>query len=82
MSSPGIEPIIIESGTGYVDGLFRLAGSRNGPSTRCLNTAIAIYDAVESGNGSLARFLALVVSAVTIAILYLTNRLQRRQRAG
>ena len=25
-----------------VDGLFRLAGSRSGPSTRCLNRAMAM----------------------------------------
>jgi molybdate transport system permease protein len=43
---------------------------------------VAIYDAVESGNGQLARALVLVISAVAIAILYLTNRLERRQPAG
>ena len=43
---------------------------------------VAIYDAVESGNGSLARTLSLVISLVAIAVLYLTNRLERRQAAG
>jgi molybdate transport system permease protein len=49
---------------------------------RTQTIAVAIYDAVESGNGSLARTLSLVISAVTIAILYLTNRLERRRPAG
>src|SRR5262249_13662496 len=44
--------------------------------------AVAIYDAVESGNGGLARALSLVISAVAIAILYLTGWLERRQPAG
>lgn len=37
--------------------------------------AVAIYDAVESGNGSLARILVLVVSVLILAILMLANRL-------
>jgi molybdate transport system permease protein len=41
--------------------------------------AVAIYDAVESGNGQLARLLVLVVSAVAIAILTLANRIERGQ---
>src|SRR2546425_582783 len=49
---------------------------------RTQTIAVAIYDAVESGNGALARALVLVISAVAIAILYLTNRLERRQAAG
>lgn len=49
---------------------------------RTQTIAVAIYDAVESGNGALARALVLVISAVAIAILYLTNRLERRQSAG
>jgi molybdate transport system permease protein len=49
---------------------------------RTQTMAVAIYDAVESGNGALARALVLVISAVAIAILYLTNRLERRQAAG
>jgi ABC-type molybdate transport system permease subunit len=36
--------------------------------------AIAIYDAVESGNGSLARVLVIIISAVAIVILALANR--------
>ena len=49
---------------------------------RTQTMAVAIYDAVESGNGALARTLALVISAVAIAILYVTSRLGRRQAAG
>lgn len=41
--------------------------------------AVAIYDAVESGNGALARILVLVLSAVSIAVVYMANRLDRRQ---
>src|SRR5579864_3782975 len=41
---------------------------------RTQTVALAIYDAVESGNGAMARTLVLVISAVAIAILYLTNR--------
>jgi molybdate transport system permease protein len=49
---------------------------------RTQTLAVAIYDAVESGNGALARTLSLVISAVAIAILYLTKQLERRQPAG
>jgi molybdate transport system permease protein len=49
---------------------------------RTQTIAVAIYDAVESGNGALARSLVLVISAVAIGILYLTNWLERRQPAG
>jgi molybdate transport system permease protein len=40
---------------------------------------VAIYDAVESGNGRLARALVLAISAIAAAILYFANRLERRQ---
>ncbi len=49
---------------------------------RTQTIAVAIYDAVESGNGALARTLVLVISGVAIAILYLANLLERRQPAG
>ena len=48
---------------------------------RTQTIAVAIYDAVESGNGTLARTLSLIISAVAIAILYLTNRLERSRPA-
>src|SRR5215471_11691871 len=45
---------------------------------RTQTMAIAIYDAFESGNGSLARILVIVVSVVALAILTLANRLSPR----
>jgi molybdate transport system permease protein len=42
---------------------------------RTQTLAVAIYDAVESGDGSLARVLVLVISAVALLILTLANRL-------
>lgn len=40
--------------------------------------AVAIYDAVESGNGRLARALVLVISGVALAILWIANRVAAR----
>jgi len=45
---------------------------------RTQTLAVAIYDAVEAGNGALARTLVLVVSAVALLILTLANRLAPR----
>src|SRR5580700_2332452 len=45
---------------------------------RTQTVAVAIYDAVESGNGAVARTLVLVVSAVALLILTLANRLGPR----
>ncbi|HZT37476.1 MAG TPA: molybdate ABC transporter permease subunit [Bryobacteraceae bacterium] len=42
---------------------------------RTQTVAVAIYDAVESGNGVLARTLVLVISAIALAILFAANRL-------
>ena len=42
---------------------------------RTQTVAVAIYDAVESGDGAVARVLVLVVSAVALLILTLANRL-------
>ena len=47
-----------------------LAGNMPG---RTQTLAVAIYDAVESGNGQLARTLVLTVSAVAIAVLWFSN---------
>jgi ABC-type molybdate transport system permease subunit len=44
--------------------------------------AVAIYDAVESGNGALARTLVLVISAVSLAILWFANRVGGRPFGG
>jgi molybdate transport system permease protein len=49
-----------------------LAGNIPG---RTETVAVAIYDAVESGNGRVARILVVVVSAVTLGILALANRI-------
>ncbi len=40
--------------------------------------AIAVYDAVERGNTLAARVLVLVLSALTISIVYAANRLEQR----
>jgi molybdate transport system permease protein len=42
---------------------------------RTQTVAVAIYDAVEAGNGALARTLVLVISVVALLILFLANRL-------
>jgi molybdate transport system permease protein len=44
---------------------------------RTQTAAIAIYDAVESGNTIIARTLVLAISVLTAAIVYLANRLER-----
>lgn len=46
---------------------------------RTQTAAIAIYDAVESGNGALARTLVLAISVLTAAIVFLANYLERRR---
>ncbi len=42
---------------------------------RTQTVAVAIYDAVESGNGAAARVLVLIVSAATLIVLALANRI-------
>jgi molybdate transport system permease protein len=49
---------------------------------RTQTVAVAIYDAVEGGNGQLARLLVLIVSAVALLILWIANRLAPRQALG
>jgi molybdate transport system permease protein len=46
---------------------------------RTQTMAVAIYDAVEAGNGALARMLVLVMSATALAILWLANRISPPQ---
>lgn len=46
---------------------------------RTQTAAIAIYDAVESGNTLLARVLVLVISILTVGIVFLANRLEQRR---
>ncbi len=42
---------------------------------RTQTISVAIYDAVESGNGSLARILVLIISAIALLIFLVSNRL-------
>jgi molybdate transport system permease protein len=46
---------------------------------RTQTMALAIYDAVESGNGDLARKLVLTISVIALAILWIANRLSPRR---
>jgi molybdate transport system permease protein len=43
---------------------------------RTQTVAVAIYDAVESGNNSLALTLVIVVSVIALIILTIANRLE------
>ena len=56
-----------------------LAGSIPG-KTQTLS--VAIYDAVESGDGRFARVLVLLISAVTLALLWPASYASRTTRAG
>ena len=49
---------------------------------RTQTVSIAIYDAVQSGRGFTARVLVLVVSVVTIAIVYLAGRVERTRETA
>ncbi len=42
---------------------------------RTQTVSVAIYDAVEAGNGATARVLVLIISALALVILTLANRL-------
>ncbi len=48
---------------------------------RTQTLSVAIYDAVEGGNGALARTLTIVVSLIAITVLAFVNRIARRQPA-
>lgn len=48
---------------------------------RTQTVAVAIYDAVEGGNGDTARWLVIIVSVVAMALLTLANRLTPRRHA-
>jgi molybdate transport system permease protein len=45
---------------------------------RTQTLSVAIYDAVESGNGRLARILVVIISAIAMLILWLANRIAAR----
>ena len=49
---------------------------------RTQTIAVAIYDAVEGGNGDAARWMVIAVSAVSLALLTLANRLTPRRLPG
>jgi molybdate transport system permease protein len=49
---------------------------------RTQTVAVAIYDAVESGNGAVARTLVVTVSALAMFILWLANRIGPKQALG
>jgi molybdate transport system permease protein len=49
---------------------------------RTQTLSVAIYDAVESGNGQLARVLVIVVSVAALALLWPSSYLSRGSRAG
>ena len=46
---------------------------------RTQTAAIAIFDAVESGNTLAARVLVILISILTAAVVLLANRLERRR---
>ncbi len=49
---------------------------------RTQTLSVAIYDAVESGDGHLARVLVLIISAVALALLWPATYFSRAQRVG
>ena len=66
--------------TPVAPGENRVFGEQLGPgrSSRAMAIVhIAIFDAVESGDTLTARVLVLVISAMTIAIVWLANRLEK-----
>ncbi len=48
---------------------------------RTQTLSVAVYDAVERGDGAAARALVLVMSALVLGLLFLSNRLMPRQAA-
>ena len=49
---------------------------------RTQTLSVAIYDAVESGDGTLARVLVLIVSALGLAVVFGVNRLSPSSNPG
>ena len=49
---------------------------------RTQTAAIAIYDAVESGDATTAKWLVIAISVLTAAIVFLANRLERRRTSA
>jgi molybdate transport system permease protein len=48
---------------------------------RTQTAAVAVFDAVESGNTRDALWMVLAISAITISLVFLSNRLERRRPA-
>lgn len=48
---------------------------------RTQTLSVAIYDAVQAGNGQLARTLTIVISVIAVITLTIVNRISRRQPA-
>lgn len=48
---------------------------------RTQTVAVAVFDAVEAGNTATARWLVLAISGITILLVFLSNRLERRRAA-
>jgi molybdate transport system permease protein len=49
---------------------------------RTQTLSVAVYDAVEKGDGAAARALVLVISALVLALLFLASRLKPKQAAA
>lgn len=49
---------------------------------RTQTAAIAIYDAVESGDATTAKWMVIAISVLTAAIVFLANRLERRRTSA
>jgi molybdate transport system permease protein len=79
-----LRPILAASAIAFARSLgdfgitIMIAGNIPG---RTQTIAVAIYDAVESGNGNLARTLVLVISFVALVVLWIANRLSPKQVA-
>ncbi len=56
---------------------YMVAGDIQG---RTQTAAIAIYDAVDANNTLVASVLAIVISILTVAIVYLSNKLEQRRQ--
>lgn len=56
-----------------------VAGSIPG---KTLTMPIAIYDALQSGNNSMANFLALIMTIISIIVLYILNWLEKKIKRG
>lgn len=49
---------------------------------KTLTMPIAIYNALQAGNKSLANFLVLIMTSISAAVLYIINRLEKKIKRG